>query len=183
MNASRVLEVTDYDDNWPSEFKLESGRLEKVFNSAFLQAYHIGSTSVPGLAAKPTIDIAIEVEGGTAIPDFYPRMESLDYVCRGECLDAPIPGIEGRFYFVKYDGPKHLVHVHAYETGHFDLREKIILRDYLRANEDAASQYGKLKKDLVKKFSMENLAYMRGKDSAIQSLIVEAENWIDERDT
>ena len=110
-------------------------------------------------------------------------MESVSYVCRGECLDAPVPGIPGRFYFVKYDGPKHLVHVHAYEAGHYDLEEKIILRDYLRANEIAATRYGVLKKELIDNYSKDNIAYMHGKDEAIRSLIVEAKHWTINGDT
>ena len=183
MNASRILEVTDHNPRWKDEFELESSRLANTFQAAFVESHHIGSTSVPGLAAKPTIDIAIELSAGTVIPDYYPNMESLGYVCRGECLDAPIPGVPGRFYFVKYDGPRHLIHVHAYETGHFDLREKLILRDYLRNNKKAASKYGDLKKDLVGRFSKDNLAYMRGKDQAIERLIGEAEQWAIEGDT
>lgn len=113
MTATRVLKVTDYDPTWSSEFETEASLLETAFAPDILGIHHIGSTSIKGLAAKPTIDIAVEVKARTKIPDYYPAMERLGYVCRGECLDATIPGVPGRFYFVKYDGPNHLVHVHA----------------------------------------------------------------------
>jgi GrpB-like predicted nucleotidyltransferase (UPF0157 family) len=175
----RVLEVLDYDPSWLDEFEREVPFLENAFMHVFLRAHHIGSTSVPGLPAKPTIDIALEVLKGTVIPEYYPQMENLGYVCRGECLDAPIPGVPGRFYFVKYEGPKHLVHVHAYEEGHEDLREKLALRDYLRSNAKASERYAALKKRLVEDFATDNLAYMRGKDQLVRELIEEATEWLD----
>lgn len=179
MSTQRVLKVTDYDPLWASEFEAEASSLQRVFEPNFLCAHHIGSTSVPGLAAKPTIDIAVEVVAGTVIPDCYPAMEHLGYVCRGECLYAPIPGVPGRFYFVKYDGPNHLVHVHAYEAGHDDLEEKLLLRDYLRSNNAAIERYGNFKKQLVQEFANDNLGYMRGKDELVTALINEARQWLE----
>ena len=148
-----------------------------MFAPDILCVHHIGNTSIKGFAAKPTIDIAVEVKAGTKIPDYNPAMERLGYVCRGECLDATIPGVPGRFYFVKHDGPSHLVHVHAYETGPDDLVEKILLRDYLRSNPIAVQRYGSFKKQLVQDFATDNIGYMRGKDELVKGLIDEARQW------
>ena len=171
----RLLEVVDYDPNWPRLFAAEAKRLNRVFGTALVEIHHIGSTSIPHLAAKPTIDIAVELTSDTIIPEYYPQMESLDFVCRGECLDAPVPGVPGRFYFVRCDGPQHLVHVHAYRTGHNDLTEKLSFRDYLRSNQQRVLEYGELKKALVIKDQHDNIAYMRGKDEMVKAILKAAE--------
>lgn len=177
MTAQRRIEVVEYDPSWPRQFAREAATLESTFNSSHVASHHIGSTSVPGLAAKPTIDIAIEVTGDTDIPHYYPMMERIGYTCRGECLDAVIPGVPGRYYFVRYDGDVHLVHVHVYRTGHGDLEEKLLFRDYLRAHPWVAAEYGELKRALATTNRYDNIGYMRGKDDFVKQVIEAAAVW------
>lgn len=174
---ARQIEVVDYDSTWKTRFNCEVVGLRETFKTALRAIHHIGSTSVPGLRAKPTIDILIEVTPGTDIPSFDPQMEALGYVCRGECLDAIVPGTPGRFYFVRKEGVVHAVHVHICEAGHFEIAEMLTLREYLCSHRDEAERYGNLKSELADEFTNDNIGYMRGKDSLVKELIENSLRW------
>src|ERR1700676_2006141 len=100
-DMTRVIEVVDYDPNWIPAFEKEAAMLTPVFGQRLLEVHHIGSTAVPGLQAKPIIDILVVLDDTGDINSFNPAMEALGYRARAECLDAPIPGTPGRFYFSK----------------------------------------------------------------------------------
>ncbi|MFH1707133.1 MAG: GrpB family protein [Planctomycetota bacterium] len=170
----RRIEVVAYDPGWPGLFKAEAAVLAEVFGAALAAIHHVGSTAVPGLAAKPTIDILCEVKAGTDIPAYYPAMARLGYECRGECLDAVIPGTPGRHYFPKVVDARHLIHVHVCHQGHPQVAELLGLRDYLRAHPDEAQVYGAHKVRLAAQFTLDNIAYMRGKDAFVKNLIARA---------
>lgn len=177
MSEQRRIEVVGCDPSWPQSYTNEVALLRPVFGASFVASHHIGSTSVPGLPAKPTIDIVIEVTKQADIPAFYPEMEKIGYTCRGECLNAVIPGIPGRFYFVRYAGAEHLIHVHVYCTGHHDIEEKLVFRDYLKAHASVAAEYGTLKHELAEKNLYDNIGYMRGKDTFVKTTIEKAVKW------
>ena len=101
----------------------------------------------------------------------------MGYICRGECLDAIIPGTPGRFYFVLYAGVTHLFHVHAYRSGHEDLQEKIVLRDFLLANPEVAREYGVHKIEISNTNRFNNIGYMHGKDIFVKNMLITAHKW------
>jgi GrpB-like predicted nucleotidyltransferase (UPF0157 family) len=174
---SRRIEVVEYDSNWPARLEAEAGILASVFKSGLVGIHHIGSTAVPGLAAKPTIDILCIVKVGTSVPACYGDMQQLGYECRGECLDAIIPGTPGRYYFSKAVHSQHIVHVHVCHEGHFQIAELIGLRDYLRTHSSEAQEYGACKARLAADFAQDNMGYMRGKDALVKALIEKAMEW------
>ena len=169
--------LAEFSTLWKARFNREVVDLREAFKTALEAIHHIGSTSVPGLRAKPTIDILIEVTPGTDIPSFDPQMEALGYVCRGECLDAIVPGTPGRFYFVRKEGVVHAVHVHICEAGHFEITQMLTFREYLCSHSDEAERYGNRKSELAHEFSNDNIGYMRGKDSLVKELIVNSLRW------
>lgn len=177
MNEKRRIKVSAYNPCWKSMYESEADRLTEVFSPSLIALHHIGSTAVPSLFAKPTIDIAVEVRRTARIPDFYPAMERLGYTCRGECLDAVIPGTPGRFYFVLYKGVDHIFHVHAYRTGHEDLKEKIMLREYLIAHPKVAQDYGLHKLEITNTNPFDNIGYMIGKDTFVKQMLADAHQW------
>ncbi len=177
----RRIEVVDYDPEWTQLYEREALDLRQVFRGALIETYHVGSTSVPGIRAKPTIDILVEVEPGTDIPAFDPLMRALKYVCRGEGLDATVPGKPGRFYYVRKDGVVHLIHVHVCATGHVEIEEILAFRDYLRAHPDVATRYGDLKTKLTDKFAYDNIGYMLGKDAFVKAVLEKALQWRSQR--
>ena len=173
----RKIEVIDYDPRWIEDFERESAMLARIFGHRLLDIQHIGSTSVPNLAAKPIIDILIVLDHTDDIDSFNPFMESLGYRVRGECLDAIIPGTRGRFYFTRETNGVRSHHVHICAKGHADILNKLAFRDYLRAHQRVALAYADLKRRLAAKHHFDNIGYMRGKDDFVNSVLTDATRW------
>ncbi len=129
----RKLTVVDYDENWPALFEKERSLLQLTLGNVLSQIYHIGSTSVPALAAKPVIDILIEVTS------LNTAMEHAGYTVRGE------NGISNRRYFTK-GGHQRSHHIHAFATGDDQIIKHLAFRDYLIKNKEVAEQYALTKK-------------------------------------
>lgn len=151
--------------------------MRRIFAPDLVSVHHIGSTAVPRLPAKPTIDILVIVQPGADIEGYYARMRGLGFECRGECLDAVVPGTPGRHYFPRLRGDVHVVHVHVCGEGHHQIAELLNLRDYLRTHPDDARRYADLKVALAHEFAHDNIGYMRGKDDFVKTLISRAEAW------
>jgi GrpB-like predicted nucleotidyltransferase (UPF0157 family) len=149
----RIIEVVEYDPTWPKLFEAERDILRKI--------HHVGSTAVPGLAAKPIIDILIEVTGLEALDALHEDMKVIGYKPKGEF------GIPGRRYYQK--GGKQRTHqIHAFVTGDFNVTRHIAFRDYLRANSDVAREYGEVKKSVAKTCDNDINKYCDGKDAYVK---------------
>src|ERR1041384_113181 len=174
---SRVIEVVDYDPAWITAFEKEAVILNRVFGQRVVELHHIGSTAVPGLDAKPIIDILIVLDLTNDINSFNRAMEDVGYRVRGECLDAPIPGTPGRFYFSKETNGVRTHHVHACAQGHHEIFDKLAFRDYLRAHSSDAAAYGDLKRRIAAEHRLDNIGYMRAKDAFLKSTLSKAGRW------
>ena len=173
----RKMEVVDYDPAWIAAFEKEAAVLKAIFGQRVVDVHHIGSTSVPGLDAKPIIDILVVLDTTDDVNTFDRAMEDVGYRVRGECLDATIPGTPGRFYFSKETNGVRSHHVHVCATGHGDIFNKLAFRDYLRAHSSAAAAYGELKRRIAAEHRFDNIGYMRAKDSFVKSTLLEARRW------
>ena len=173
----RKIEVIDYDPRWLAEFETESTMLARIFGDRLADIQHIGSTSVPNLAAKPIIDILIVLDHTDDIDSFNPFMEGLGYRVRGECLDVIIPGTPGRFYFTRETNGVRSHHVHICAKGHAEIPDKLAFRDYLRAHKNVALAYADLKRRLALDHHFDNIGYMRGKDAFVKSVLADARRW------
>ncbi|MGK9173478.1 GrpB family protein [Yokenella regensburgei] len=138
----RKITVAEYDAQWPARFAAESALLQRVLGKVMVRIHHIGSTSVPGLAAKPVIDILLEVNDLTALDGLNPAMAEAGYRARGE------NGIAGRRYFTRGDNARSH-QLHAFVTGDPQIRKHLAFRDYLRKNRDVAAAYAQLKRAAV----------------------------------
>lgn len=174
---ARIIEVVHYDSLWIAAFEKEAAVLNSVFGQRVVEMHHIGSTSVPGLDAKPIIDILVILDHTDDINSFDRAMEDVGYRVRGECLDATIPGTPGRFYFTKETNGVRSHHVHVYAKGHWEIPDKLAFRDYLRANSDKATAYGELKRRIAAQYRFDNIGYMRAKDGFVKSTLLEARRW------
>lgn len=168
-------EIVEYDPNWPNEYKKEARKLKKIFGDDLLDIHHIGSTAVPNLKAIPIIDSLVVIRDIHRVHKFDKDMTSLGYRVRGECLDAG--GTLGRFYYSKNTNGKRTHQAHVCEKGHFDIKQKIDFRDYLRAHPKVASDYGMLKEKLAKENKTGMAEYIEGKDSFVKNIIVKAREW------
>ncbi|WP_211750164.1 GrpB family protein [Paenibacillus sp. Marseille-Q4541] len=163
--------VTNYNDTWNEMFKEESQYIKDILGSELIAIHHIGSTSVPGLKAKPIIDIMPVVKNIEEIDSFNEQMTDLGYECMGEF------GIKGRRYFRK--GKEHRTHqVHVFQVDNEkDIHRHLAVRDYLRTHPGEAKQYGELKENLARQFPNDIVAYMDGKDAFVQELERKALDW------
>jgi GrpB-like predicted nucleotidyltransferase (UPF0157 family) len=157
----RKIEVVNYNPVWIKIFQYESETLIKVLGSIVIRVYHIGSTSIPGMAAKPTIDIILEVESINELDQSIGKMINIGYVSKGEY------GIPGRRYFEKGD-PNHTHHVHAFEKDDPNIQRHLRFRNYLTEHTEIAKQYSLLKINLSKQFSDNIDQYCNGKNDFIK---------------
>jgi len=162
------IEVVPWQSAWPALFEEEAARIRAACGDAVVAVEHIGSTSVPGLAAKPILDIMpglARTEDGHRTVE---PMKSLGYEYFGE------HGIPGRFYFDRKAGGATVVHVHMFELNSPDWRRHIVFRDALRADPSIAADYQKLKLDLAVRFRNDRKAYTDAKTEFISSVVEKA---------
>ncbi len=172
MNDAIKLEA--HNPQWTKDFELERAcllvALGHVTRGGILETvHHVGSTSVPGLKAKPVIDLLLEVFPLPKPDVGIPALEALGYEYRGEA------GIPGRLFFRTNPRTRHL-HVVEAGTNEFT-RDHLLFRDYLRANLGARQRYENLKLELAQKHQFDREAYTTGKTELIRQLLEEATVW------
>jgi len=135
-----------------------------------LRVDHIGSTSVPGLAAKPVIDIQVSVADVEALDSYRPGLEGIGL------LHRPHPEEPDRREFFRPPGPR-VVHVHVVAAGSAEERRHLLHRDYLRAHPEVAADYGALKRELAGTFREARQDYQEAKHPFLESMAADAERW------
>ncbi len=165
---SKPIEVADYDPEWPVLFADIAGRVQAAFaNVLMLRVEHIGSTSVPGLPAKPVLDIDVVIPSRADLPEAVARLATLGYVHQGDL------GITSRESFKRPEStPPHNLYVCAEDSP--ELRRHLAFRDYLRAHPDDARQYGELKRELAARHVTDIDAYVDGKTEFVQKVVADA---------
>ncbi len=168
----RTVTVLPYQDHWPLAFANEQAALLKVLGSTAMALHHIGSTAVPDLAAKPILDLLLEVTDLAQLDACTDDLACLGYVAKGE------NGIAGRRYFYKNSAEhpqQRSHHLHAFVHGAPQIRQHLALRDYLRLNPAAVAEYAALKLALAQQFPNDTQRYQAGKDQFIAQLLQQAE--------
>ncbi len=164
--------VVPHDPSWPRHFDVEARRIAERAGDIVVRLHHIGSTAIPGIHAKPIIDILMEVTALQALDAVTPELEALGYEAKGEF------GIPGRRYFRKNDAlGRRTHHVHAFESGTHDVQRHLAFRDYMIAHPAAAHAYGELKRELARQHPDDSKAYMDGKDAFVKQGEVQAMAW------
>lgn len=171
MIERRKVEVVPFDPQWAAEFKHLSEQLLKLFPDNTIKLYHIGSTSVPGLAAKPIIDILGEVSDIELVEKITQKLEDSGYIAKGE------NGIAGRRYFFKVQDGQRKCHLHIYQTGHPDINRHLVFRDYLRAHPEEAKRYGDVKAEAAARNTHNIDLYIQEKSPIIKELEASAIKW------
>lgn len=157
------IEVVCYNPNWPSLFEEEAALIERALGANCVAIHHIGSTSVPGLYAKPIIDMLPVVKNIVDVDRTTKAMEDLGYEAKGEY------GIAFRRLFIKSKEIR-THNVHIYEEGDLEINRHLKFRDWMRSHQDDAQVYAKLKMELTKKFPQDMMGYWSGKDAFIASI-------------
>ena len=166
QGRTRAYGLVDYDDAWPAQFAEEAERLHELLGDLAVRVDHVGSTSVPGLAAKPVIDVQVSV---AAIVPRAPIVDPLVAAGYRHSID-PIE-TEHEFLSRGYDdGYPRLVHVHVCEVGSAWERRHLAFRDALRADADTAAEYAALKRRLAAEHPHDIFTYVDRKTAFIRSI-------------
>lgn len=159
-------EVVGYDESWPAAFAALAGRLHGVL-PAGARVEHVGSTAVPGLAAKPILDVDVVVPSAAAVVPAIAALESAGYVHRGDL------GIPGREAFTAPAGsPYH--HLYVVVDGSPPHRDHVDLRDLLRRDAAARQRYAEEKRRLAPLLRTDREQYVEQKGVVVEQLLREA---------
>lgn len=161
-SGAPTIEVVDYNPAWPAHFEEERVTLKRALGEQLVAVDHGGSTSVPGLAAKPIIDMWAALRSPLRQPDID-AMAAIGYEYLGEL------GLADQDLFVKRS-PR-VCHVHCYRAGHPELDRHLAFRDWLRAHPEGAAAYRRLKRELARRFAADPMAYTDAKSDFIEDAL------------
>ncbi len=168
------IDVVPYDPKWPQHYAELEGKLKRLLPRRLVQRIaHIGSTAVPGLSAKPIIDVQVEVNDMEEVKnEMVPLLEAEGY----EFIWRPSIGEDAPYYawFIKRDANgARTEHVHVVSPDKASV-DRIIFRDHLCRHPEAAAAYEALKTELARKHAKDRVAYTLGKSEFIQAALLDA---------
>lgn len=167
--------IEPYNPDWERAFEAERGRLQAALGAIALRIEHHGSTAVPGLAAKPIIDIQVSVASLQPLSTYAAPLAAIGYLHVPHSDDAFCP------FFHRPDRWPHTHHVHVVASGSEEERRTLAFRDYLREHDDAARDYEHLKRELAAKpvgaDAESRESYARAKTDIVARLVAEALRW------
>ena len=158
-----TVRLAPYDATWPLEFEAEVERIERACDGRPIKLEHIGSTSIPGLSAKPVIDILAGRPGNGPGARYITSFKQLGYEHKGAY------GIPGRNYFRKGVPRTHHVHLVSWSSDLW--RDHLLFRDYLRAHPEIAREYETIKRELATMYLQDKEQYTDAKGPFVRSIV------------
>lgn len=160
------ITLADYDPDWPVLFAREAARIRAALGARAVQVEHVGSTSVPGLAAKPIIDILLTVPDSSDEPAYVPALEAAGYVLRIREPDW--------FEHRLFKGPDTDINLHVFTAGDAEVDRMLLFRDWLRANDADRDAYLQVKRDLAQRTWRHVQHYADAKTAMVERIIARA---------
>src|SRR5437667_7478569 len=160
------IELVDYDPRWPELFRREAKRIRAALGDGALRIEHTGSTAVPGLAAKPIVDIVLVVPDSSDEESYVPALEAAGYVLRIREPDW----YEHRCF----KGPDTNVNLHVYSPGCPEIERTVLFRDRLRANRADRELYERTKRELAAREWRYVQNYADAKTAVVEEIIAHA---------
>lgn len=175
----RKMEVFSFQPLWKEMFISESALLRQIFGENLRDLIHIGSTSIEGMTAKPTVDMLGIAGDIQRVEEHVDEMRLAGYQSMGEY------GLPGRRLFSKsvyfrdddYRRPLYNVHIYGVESA-AEIERHLAFRDYLRSHPSRANDYVSLKQKLATENEWDEVAYMDGKDALVKEIEKEALDWV-----
>jgi len=161
--------VVDYDPGWPERFLRLGACLRAALGPLALRIDHIGATSVPGLAAKPVLDVQVSEAALEPVAAYLPALEAAG------CCWRPANDDRMKRYFREATGPR--THLHVRAAGSWSEQFALLMRDYLRASPKEAARYAARKRALAAGVGQDRQAYTDAKGPFIWALMVRADAW------
>jgi GrpB-like predicted nucleotidyltransferase (UPF0157 family) len=158
-----TVRLLPYTPEWKRLFEEEKYRLQAVVGPYVLDIQHVGSTSIPGMPAKPILDIAIAVRNFEEARVCIQPIEQLGYEYKAEF------GTPRRHYFTKGEPRTH--HIHMNELCSQDWNNQIAFRDYLIQHPEIAREYAQVKQVLAQRYPKDRMAYLNGKAPFIERVL------------
>jgi GrpB-like predicted nucleotidyltransferase (UPF0157 family) len=159
-----------YSEEWPYLFRELGGRLRESLGDVAVRIDHIGSTAVPGLSAKPIIDIQISVHHLEKIDSYRSRIEAVGFRHRSDNPDLT------KRYYREMPGNRR-THIHVREEGSWSQQFALLFRDYMRCHPAACSEYADLKDKLADQYRSDREKYVEAKEPMIWSIMNKASRW------
>jgi GrpB-like predicted nucleotidyltransferase (UPF0157 family) len=160
------ITLAGYNPQWPALFTREATRIRAVLGDAAVRVEHVGSTSVPGLAAKPIIDILLAVPDSADEQAYAPALEAAGYVLRIREPDW--------FEHRLFTGPDTTINLHVFTIGAAEIDRMLLFRDWLRANEADRAAYLQVKRDLARRTWRHVQNYADSKTAIVQQIMARA---------
>jgi GrpB-like predicted nucleotidyltransferase (UPF0157 family) len=157
-----IIEIVPYTEEWPARYEAERRRIAEALGATARRIEHIGSTAVPGLAAKPIVDVMVTVDDANDEMAFRPPLETAGYILRVREPDHRM------FRTAERD-----VHVHVWPSGGDDERRQLLFRDHLRAHEGDRSRYEQVKRSLAGQYRDMGY-YADAKSSVVEEILQRA---------
>jgi GrpB-like predicted nucleotidyltransferase (UPF0157 family) len=165
LKSDDAVLIQNYDPSWPETFTKLAMRIRSALGSLVLTVEHIGSTSVPGLAAKPIIDVDVVLSSPADFAESIRLLSSIGYAHEGDL------GIAGREAFLSpSDEPRH--HLYVLSSGATELRRHLAFRDALRADNGLRDRYAALKRSLAERHRNDRNSYSGAKSTFINSIVI-----------
>jgi GrpB-like predicted nucleotidyltransferase (UPF0157 family) len=165
-----AIVIADYDPRWPQRFEAEAVRIRRALGARALRIEHIGSTAVPGLAAKPIIDILVGVDDPDDASDLRPRLERSGYELR-----VREPG------HLMFRTPARDVHVHVWRDSDPEVKRHLRFRDRLRSSPADRAAYEHLKRNLARREWSDMNEYADAKSGLIGAILARGRHTLDPR--
>jgi GrpB-like predicted nucleotidyltransferase (UPF0157 family) len=161
------IQIADYDPTWPQQYEREAARIQSILNDRVVRIDHVGSTSVRGLAAKPIIDIVLEVPDSADEAAYVPDLEAEGYVLRAREADW----FEHRFF----KRPDTNIHLHTFSAGCAEVNRMLVFRDWLRSNAADRELYARTKRELAARDWKYMQQYADAKTAVVKEIMARAE--------
>jgi GrpB-like predicted nucleotidyltransferase (UPF0157 family) len=160
------ITLAEYNPSWPALFAREAARIRAVLGDAAVRVEHVGSSSVPGLAAKPVIDILLAVPDSAGEQAYAPALEAAGYVLRIREPDW--------FEHRLFTGPDTAINLHVFTVGAAEIDRMLLFRDRLRANDADRDAYLQVKRDLARRTWRHVQHYADSKTAIVQQIMARA---------
>jgi GrpB-like predicted nucleotidyltransferase (UPF0157 family) len=157
------IEIRDYDPEWPQWYEREEARIRSILGDRVIRIEHAGSTAVPGLPAKPVIDIVLEVPESAAEAEYVPELEAAGYVLRIREPDW--------FEHRVFRGPDTNVNLHVFSAGCAEVDRMLLFRDWLRTNAADRQLYAAAKRELAAREWKYTQQYADAKTAVIREIM------------
>lgn len=162
---SGMVTVVPYDPRWPALFDQAARELDDALGPFITAVHHVGSTAVPGLCAKPVLDLLVSIPSFDEAVELAPRLEALGYEFR------PDEEVPDRHYFRRRRGTARTHHLSLAEPSSRHHRVTLAFRDALRADPREAEVYAALKLELARRFPHDRAAYLEGKSTFVARVL------------